>query len=112
MKLFKVFLIIGLLITLVSCQKEDYVPNIPTEDEIPEMTLEELSFYDGREGRPAYIAVQGWIYDVSDSTYWMNGSHNGYQAGQDLTTIILSQSPHGLSTLSRVPIVAKLVTQP
>lgn len=111
MKFLRFVMLFMILLTLVACQKEDYVPDLPTDESLPEMTLEELAFYDGKQGRPAYIAVQGWIYDVSGSSLWINGEHNGYSAGQDLTAIILSQSPHGLSTLSRVPIVAKLVVE-
>lgn len=73
-----------------------------------ELTLEQLAQFDGQNGNKAYIAVNGVIYDVTDSSLWPNGSHNGYQAGQDLTTFIMS-SPHGLSTLSRIPIVGTLV---
>ena len=75
------------------------------------MTLTELAQYDGKNGNKAYIAVSGVIYDVTNSSLWINGSHNGYQAGQDLTVAITS-SPHGTSTLSRLPIVGYLVTTP
>ncbi len=30
-------------------------------------TREELKKYDGKNGRPAYIAYKGKVYDVSDS---------------------------------------------
>ena len=62
---------------------------------------ETLSYYDGREGRPAYVAVAGIVYDLTESSYWRNGSHNGYQAGRDLTNAF----PHGDSRLTRFPIV-------
>ncbi len=79
------------------------------ENDLLRLTLDELAYYDGREGRPAYIAVQGNIYDVSESPQWPNGNHNGYQAGQDLTDFILNVSPHGLSTLDNVPLIGVLV---
>ncbi len=44
-----------------------------------------LANYDGREGRPAYVAIDGVVYDLSNSTRWINGMHNGHQAGQDLS---------------------------
>ena len=75
-----------------------------------ELTLAELAMYNGLNGNRAYIAVSGIIYDVTDSPLWPNGNHNGYQAGQDLTNQILNVSPHGLSTLSGIPIVGVLVT--
>lgn len=73
-----------------------------------ELTLEELATYNGKDGNPAYIAVDGVIYDVSGSSKWKDGEHNGYSAGQDLTEY-LSKSPHGASVLSRMTVVGKLV---
>ena len=72
------------------------------------LTLEELSQYDGKDGNPAYVAVDGVIYDVTDVPQWKNGEHNGYTAGQDLTDIIKNKSPHGVSKLRGVPVVGKL----
>ena len=48
-------------------------------------TLEELSSYDGKNGRPAYVAVSGVVYDVTDSDAWAGGAHFGLPAGKDLT---------------------------
>lgn len=78
------------------------------QDEELVLTLEELSQYNGKDGNPAYIAVEGIIYDVSSSNLWRNGGHNGYEAGQDLTDAILNKSPHGKSTLDRVPEIGRL----
>lgn len=74
-----------------------------------QLTLEELKQYDGQNGNPAYIAVDGVIYDVTDVPQWKDGKHNGYTAGQDLTEIIKNKSPHGLSKLQGVPVVGELV---
>jgi predicted heme/steroid binding protein len=110
-----VFTFISLFL-LGACQSDDQngdtinsVETIEeTNEERVEMTLTELALFDGRNGNKAYIAVNGVIYDVTSSSLWRNGSHNGYQAGQDLTAAIAS-SPHGTSTLSRFPIVGYLV---
>lgn len=80
----------------------------PGEDTGLVLTLEELSQYDGKDGNPAYVAVDGVIYDVTDVPQWKNGEHNGYFAGQDLTDIIKNESPHGVSKLNGVPVVGKL----
>ncbi|MBN2879477.1 MAG: hypothetical protein JXN65_07585 [Clostridia bacterium] len=66
-----------------------------------------LSQYDGRNGNPAYIAVNGTIYDVTNIGAWSNGSHQGYQAGRDLTAAF-ANSPHSLSILNGAPVVGKL----
>jgi predicted heme/steroid binding protein len=69
---------------------------------------EELSRRDGREGRPAWIAWRGRIYDVSESFLWKGGRHMAmHEAGRDLTDV-LSQAPHGEDLLERVPAVGTL----
>ena len=51
-----------------------------------EFTLDELAEYDGRDGRPAYVAFEGVVYDVTESAMWDEGDHEGqHQAGHDLT---------------------------
>lgn len=83
--------------------------NVVPEEEMIELTLEELAFFDGQDGRKAYIAVDGFIYDVTNDPNWRDGNHQGlYQAGQDLSDEILS-SPHGKSFLSRVPKIGTLI---
>ena len=80
-----------------------------TEDEMRVFTLDELSQYDGRDGRDAYVAVDGYVYDVTNSARWSSGTHQGFGAGQDLTDEIDNISPHGRSTLTRVPKIGILV---
>jgi predicted heme/steroid binding protein len=72
------------------------------------LTLEQLSSFDGTNGKPAYIAVDGVIYDVTNNAYWKNGAHNGYTAGKDLTAEIKEKSPHGLSVLEKVPVIGQI----
>ena len=74
-----------------------------------ELTLAELAKYNGKDGQPAYVAVDGVIYDVSGYAKWKNGEHNGYSAGNDLTDIIKNKSPHGVAKLKGVPIVGRLI---
>ncbi len=80
-----------------------------TDSTMLELTLEELKQYDGKNGNPAYVAVDGVIYDMTNLKAWKDGEHNGYSAGNDLTDIIKNKSPHGVSKLKGVPIVGKLV---
>lgn len=89
---------------LASCGGPEPIP----EEDLIELTLEELAEFDGQDGRPAYIAVDGAIYDVTNSTRWRNGKHNGYTAGNDLTEEIKTISPHGVSKLKTVPMIGRL----
>ncbi len=80
------------------------------ETELLELTLEELSHYDGQEGRDAYIAVDGNIYDVTDSSLWGDGSHQGsVTAGQDLTEELDNNTRHGREVLEGIPLIGVLV---
>lgn len=76
-----------------------------------EFTLEELKTYNGQNGNPAYIAVDGIVYDVTNSIFWQNGAHsicNGNTfAGNDLSELI-NDSPHGKEILERLPVVGYL----
>ncbi len=72
-------------------------------------TREELSHYDGRDGRPAYVAYEGKVYDVTDSFLWRDGRHQAlHRAGADLTEA-LRTAPHGPELLARFPVVGVLV---
>lgn len=74
-----------------------------------DMTREELAGFDGKEGRPAYIAYNDGIYDVTGSPLWTNGSHLGrHPAGCDLTEV-LEQAPHGKDKVLAMPHVGTLV---
>ena len=73
-----------------------------------EFTTAELATYNGQNGAKAYIAVNGKVYDVTTAEGWHNGSHQGVQAGQDLTVIITS-APHGTSVLKNLKVVGTLV---
>jgi predicted heme/steroid binding protein/rubrerythrin len=74
-----------------------------------EFTLAELSEYDGSMGRPAYIAVDGIVYDVSNEATWGGATHFGLVAGRDLTAEF--KSCHGMAqTLRNLPKVGILRT--
>jgi len=77
-------------------------------DGLQAFTTDQLAIHDGQNGNPAYIAVDGNVYDVSGVGVWKNGSHWGkYFAGRDLSKEILL-SPHGISKLDGVPVVGTL----
>lgn len=76
-----------------------------------EMSAEELSFFDGTDGRQAYFAYQGQVYDVTNSRLWKNGTHMArHNAGMDLTSV-LPQAPHDESPLHGLPVVGTLVVK-
>ena len=66
----------------------------------------ELAKFDGQNGNPAYVAVDGKVYDVSNVAAWRGAVHAGgtVRAGLDQTEA-LGRSPHGAKNLEGLPIV-------
>jgi predicted heme/steroid binding protein len=71
-------------------------------------TLSELAEFNGRDGKPAYVAYQGVVYDVTDSPMWSGGDHQAaHDAGADLTAEH-DDAPHDVY-VTDYPVVGKLV---
>ncbi|MDO5062299.1 MAG: cytochrome b5 domain-containing protein [Peptostreptococcaceae bacterium] len=91
-----------------STESQNENKDMENDTEQMEFTLEELAEFNGKDGKPAYIAVDGVVYDVTDLPAWKDGGHNGFEAGQDLTEAIKKDSPHGVAKLDGVPVVGTL----
>jgi predicted heme/steroid binding protein len=77
--------------------------------ELRKFTSAELEGYNGKNGKPAYIAFKGKVYDVSESDLWRGGEHMGlHQAGKDITEE-LELAPHMEEVFERVKLVGELV---
>lgn len=82
---------------------------MPDEQKI--FTLDELARYDGKDGRPAYVAYKGKVVDVTGSKLWKAGRHmNRHEAGLDLT-VDFSQAPHDEDRLARYPQVGVVAVE-
>jgi len=77
---------------------------------VKEFDLEELAKFDGKDGRPVYVALHGKVFDISESKLWKGGLHmKRHHAGKDLTTDIKA-APHtaeNLAGFSQVGILKK-----
>ena len=83
-------------------------PTDQTTQNANEYTAEKLSAFTGKNGQPAYIAVDGVVYDVTALPLWANGDHHGMVAGMDLTALF-AKSPHTASILDRAVVVGTYV---
>ena len=97
--------------TLSNMQNEQKTVSILGEE--LKFSFELLRQYDGRGGKPVYIAFNGKVYDVSSASSWSGGTHNPrntvtHQAGKDLTQEIKS-APHGEEVFAKVKQVGVLV---
>jgi predicted heme/steroid binding protein len=69
--------------------------------ELKKFTLKEVEEHNGKNGKPAYVAYRGKVYDLSQSDLWGDGDHMGsHQAGKDITEEI-ELAPHGEEVLER-----------
>jgi predicted heme/steroid binding protein/uncharacterized membrane protein len=69
---------------------------------------EELKEFNGENGKPAYIACQGRVIDLTGSKLWKGGLHmRRHHAGHDLTADI-NAAPHGLDVIERYPQIGVL----
>ncbi|NLY09274.1 MAG: hypothetical protein GXZ11_05175 [Tissierellia bacterium] len=121
MKKFWLIFIIVFALALTACgsaKTEEKVEETATEQTSEgtqestiekEFTKEQLKEFNGKEGKAAYIAVDGVVYDVTGVPQWKDGGHNGFEAGNDLTKEINEVSPHGVSKLKDLTVVGKLV---
>ena len=77
--------------------------------ELKKFTLKELAEYNGRNGKPVYVAYKGKVYDLSESDLWSDGDHQGlHEAGGDMTKEI-EDAPHDPDELTRFPLIGELV---
>ena len=70
-------------------------------------TIQELSTFSGKDGKPAYLAYKGKVYDVTDSLQWSGGDHLGHAAGQDLT-MEMEIAPHDDDVMEKMKVVGVL----
>jgi len=73
-----------------------------------EFTKEELAKNNGKNGMPVYVAHKGKVYDVTSSSLWEGGEHQGmHGSGGDLTRDV-DDAPHESEVLERFPVVGTL----
>ncbi len=80
----------------------------PPQLQQPFFTLSELSAFTGRNGKPAYVAVNGIVYDVTNNAAWAAGTHFGLTAGRDLTAEF-ANCHQAQQILNKLPVVGRLL---
>lgn len=79
--------------------------NVPEERVF---TIEELAQYDGSNGKSAYVAMNGIVYDVGLEATWGGGTHFALYAGKDLTNQFNSCHDGRLEVLRKLPQIGVL----
>lgn len=82
---------------------------IDGETGLLQMTIDELAQFNGKDGKKAFVAIDGNVYDVTNNRKWLDGNHEkGMSAGRDLSAFI-SSAPHGYDILKQFTVVGKIV---
>ncbi|MDQ0246810.1 putative heme/steroid binding protein [Bacillus fengqiuensis] len=71
-------------------------------------TIQELANYDGKNGKSAYVAVNGIVYDVTNNRAWAAATHFALTAGKDYTKEFASCHAGQQSILATLPVVGRL----
>lgn len=79
-----------------------------SKPELQVITKEELAGNDGGEGRPAYVAVNGTVYDMTQVIQWAGGTHFGLYAGKDLSSEFMACHKGMVEILQKYPVVGTL----
>ena len=101
-----VFLVFAFILVLSGCgaTPDGNASAQAMDADAPVFNSETLATFDGQDENPAYVAINGVVYDVTDVPNWRGGLHNGNTAGKDLTDV-LGKSPHGETVLKDLPVV-------
>lgn len=71
-------------------------------------TKQELAAYNGKNGVPSYVAVNGIVYDVTNNAAWGAATHFGLSVGNDLTAQF-SSCHAGQPILQNLPQVGRMI---
>ena len=72
-----------------------------------EFSRNDLTQFNGKDGKPAYVGYKGKVYDVTDSSQWIDGDHIGHMAGQDLTEA-MDIAPHSEEVMDKMKVIGIL----
>ncbi|WCT11289.1 cytochrome b5 domain-containing protein [Mucilaginibacter jinjuensis] len=75
--------------------------------DLPVYTKSQLALRNGQDKPQIWVALNGIIYDVTESRLWRNGKHYEHWAGQDLTEE-LADAPHSETVFEKFVAVGRL----
>lgn len=89
--------------------EKEKMKNIIKENVRQNFTIDEIAKYNGKNGMPAYVLVNGTVYDVTGLPAWENGGHFGLNASQDLSKQFKGCHANNLSIIERAKVVGTLI---
>ncbi|MCX7922255.1 MAG: hypothetical protein N3B21_09635 [Clostridia bacterium] len=75
-----------------------------------------MAKYNGKNGQPCYVALNGVVYDLTNMKGWKKGSHgHGILGGKDWTATFNKLAPKSHRSpefLKKIPVVGKYIGEP
>ena len=95
---------------LAQTERNIDVKAVFAQQDVPEtvVTPEQLTENNGKNGTPAYVAVNGVVYNMTDVPAWAAATHFGMMAGQDLTEEFLACHANQAIILSKLQEVGRI----
>lgn len=85
--------------------------NKKRDNEMLQLTEKELSLYNGENGMPAYIAVDGTIYDITDVPQLKDKNHLVVKAGADYSEVFKKCHNGDKNILSKLKVVGLITIE-
>ena len=102
MKKFWYIMLLVAAILVTGCSTNDGSEKLSEDKQKEEVEVvfdaEMLATYNGKDGQPAYVAVDGIVYDVTDVKAWQSPHAGKFEPGKDYS-VEIGSSPHGKNKL-------------
>lgn len=113
----KIIILTFSMLVLAGCTSQDTLSSTNTQPDTSEsngvFTETELSMFNGVDGERCLVGVNGIVYEISNSSFWLNGIHTKSEGkascGKDLSDEI-TDAPHGVAILTTSPSVSRVGT--
>ena len=80
----------------------------PSSNPTSKISAGQLAQNNGKNGSDCWVALNGKVYNVSNSPQWKNGRHTPSDGqafcGADMSKVI-GESPHGTAVLKDLPVI-------
>lgn len=105
-----ILMLLNAIIVVSLLHKKMKEKSMSGPEDASEINISNINQFNGQSGKPAYIAYENRIYDVSKSKHWKDGRHYAKHSAGSILTKAMKGAPHGPELLERVKLVREVDT--
>ncbi len=105
-----ILMLLNAIIVVSILHKKMKATSMSVPEDASELNISNINQFNGQSGKPAYIAYENIIYDVSKSKHWKDGHHYGKHSAGSILTKAMKGAPHGPEVLERVKSIMEVDT--